>query len=133
MDTYFVDVILPLHIHDTYTYRVPQEYNDVVQVGQRVVVQFGSKRLYSAVVRRVHQSVPRYMVKYVLSILDVEPIVNEKQLRFWEWMAEYYMCYVGDVMAVALPSAFRLASESSVSIHPDFTGELSNLTEKSCV
>ena len=129
MDTYFVDVILPLHIHDTYTYRVPQEYNDVVQVGQRVVVQFGSKRLYSAVVRRVHQSVPRYMVKYVLSILDVEPIVNEKQLRFWEWMAEYYMCYVGDVMAVALPSAFRLASESSVSIHPDFTGELSNLTE----
>lgn len=128
MDTYFVDVILPLHIHDTYTYRVPQEYNDVIRAGQRVAVQFGNRRLYSAVVRRVHQEAPRYMVKYVLSILDVEPIVEERQMRFWEWLAEYYMCYVGDVMAVALPSAFRLASESSVTIHPDFTGELSDLS-----
>ncbi len=128
METYFVDVILPLHIHDTYTYRVPQEYNDVIQVGQRVVVQFGGKRLYSALVRRVHQEVPRYMVKYVLSILDLEPIADERQLRFWEWLAEYYMCYLGDVMAVALPSALRLASESSVSIHPDYTGELSDLS-----
>ena len=129
MDTYFVDVILPLHIHDTYTYRVPQEYNGVVGVGQRVVVQFGAKRLYSAVVRRVHQEVPHYMVKYVLSVLDLEPVVDENQLRLWEWMADYYMCYVGDVMAVALPSAFRLASESSVTIHPDFSGELSDLSE----
>ena len=128
MDTYFVDVILPLHIHDTYTYRVPQEYNGVIRAGQRVAVQFGNRRLYSAVVRRVHQEAPRYMVKYVLSILDVEPIVEERQMRFWEWLAEYYMCYVGDVMAVALPSAFRLASESSVTIHPDFTGELSDLS-----
>jgi len=128
MDTSFVDVILPLHIHDTYTYRVPQEYNDAIRVGQRVVVQFGNRRLYSALVRRVHQEVPRYMVKYVLSILDIEPIVDEKQMLFWEWLAEYYMCYVGDVMAVALPSAFRLASESSVSIHPDFSGDLSDLS-----
>ena len=129
MDTFFVDVILPLHIHDTYTYRVPQEYNDVICVGQRVVVQFGPRRLYSAIVRRVHTEVPRYMVKYVLSILDIQPIVDEKQLKFWEWIADYYMCYVGDVMAIALPSAFRLASESSVSIHPDYTGELSDLTD----
>ena len=129
METYFVDVILPLHIHGTYTYRVPQEYNNVIQVGQRVVVQFGAKRLYSAVVRRIHKEVPSYKVKYVLSIIDVSPIVDEHQFLFWEWLADYYMCYLGDVMAVALPSAFRLASESSVSIHPEFTGELSNLSD----
>lgn len=130
MDTYFVDVILPLHIHDTYTYRVPIEYKEVVKVGQRVVVQFGPKRLYSAVIRRIHTNVPQYKVKYVLSILDIEPIVSEQLFRFWEWIADYYMCYVGDVMAVALPSALRLASESSVSIHPDFSGELSDLTDQ---
>ncbi len=129
METFFVDVILPLHIHDTYTYRVPQEYNDAIRVGQRVVVQFGPKRLYSAVVRRVHQEVPHYTVKYVLSILDIDPIVDENQLRFWEWIAAYYMCYVGDVMSIALPTAFRLASESAVSIHPDFSGELTDLTD----
>lgn len=129
MQTFFVDVILPLHIHGTYTYRVPQEYNDAVRVGQRVVVQFGPKRLYSAVVRRIHEEVPSYKVKYILSILDAAPIVNEQQFRFWEWLADYYMCYVGDVMAIALPSAFRLASESCISIHPDFGGELSDLTD----
>ena len=62
MTTYFVDLILPLHIRGTYTYRVPQEYNDVVSVGQRVVVQFGPKRLYSAIVRRIHQEAPHYRV-----------------------------------------------------------------------
>ena len=129
MNTYFVDVILPLHIHGTYTYRVPQDYNDVIRVGQRVVVQFGPRKLYAAMVRRVHEEVPKYTVKYVLSILDTEPIVGENQLRFWEWIASYYMCYVGDVMAVALPSAFRLASESSVAIHPDYSGDLSDLTD----
>lgn len=129
MDTFFVDVILPLHIHDTYTYRVPQEYNDAVRVGQRVVVQFGARRLYSAIVRRVHEHVPQYKVKYVLAILDPEPIVSEQQFQFWEWLADYYMCFVGDVMAVALPSAFKLASETAVSIHPDFSGELSDLTD----
>lgn len=130
METYFVDVILPLHIHGTYTYRVPQEYNDVIKVGQRVVVQFGPKRLYSAVVRKIHDVVPQYKVKYVLSILDEQPIVNDSLFRFWEWIADYYMCYIGDVMAIALPSAFRLASESSVSIHPEFSGELSDLTDQ---
>lgn len=128
MNTFFVDVILPLHIHDTYTYRVPQEYNDAIQVGQRVVVQFGTRKLYSALVRRVHENVPNYSVKYVLAVLDEFPIITEQQFQFWEWMAIYYMCYVGDVMAIALPSAFKLASETSVSIHPDFSGELSDLT-----
>lgn len=130
MKTFFADVILPLHIHGTYTYRVPQEYNDYIAVGQRVVVQFGAKHLYSAIVRRVHEDVPQYKVKYILSILDSNPIVNNQMFLFWEWIADYYMCYVGDVMAVALPSAFRLASESSVSIHPDYDGTLSELTDK---
>lgn len=129
MKTIFVDVVLPLHLPDTYTYRVPQEYNEHIRVGQRVVVQFGKKRLYSALVRTIHENAPHYQVKYILSILDVEPMVNETQFRFWSWLAEYYMCYLGDVMAAALPSAFKLASESTISIHPDFDGELDSLSE----
>lgn len=127
--TFFVDVLLPLHLPDTYTYRVPYDYNDFIKVGQRVVVQFGSKRLYSAIVRRVHENVPSYTTKYVLSILDLEPIVTERQLLFWEWMASYYMCYPGDIMAVAIPSAFRLSSESYIVVHPDFAGEYNDLSE----
>ena len=127
--TFFVDVLLPLHLPGTFTYRVPFDYNGALEVGQRVVVQFGAKRLYSALVRRVHEQVPDYQTKYILSILDLEPIVTEHQLQFWEWMAAYYMCYPGDVMAVAIPSAFRLSSDSYIVIHPDFDGEYSDLNE----
>ena len=127
--TYFVDVVLPLHLPQYYTYRVPLEYNDGIMVGQRVVVQFGGSKVYSAVVRKVHQQAPDYAnVKYILGILDPQPVVTELQLEFWEWIAQYYMCCVGDVMAVALPSAYRLQSESFIEVHPDFSGEISNLS-----
>lgn len=128
-ETLFVDVLLPLHLPGTYTYRVPEEYNGALGIGQRVVVQFGAKRLYSALVRRIHNQVPDYTTKYILSILDLEPIVGETQFKFWEWMAAYYMCYPGDVMAVAIPSAFRLSSDSYIVVHPDFDGDYSELNE----
>lgn len=131
IEVYYVDVLLPLHLPDTYTYRVPQELNGQVKVGVRVVVQFGANggRMYSAVVRRLHRNAPARRCKYVLSVLDDEPLVTEKQMEFWEWMARYYMCCPGDVMGCALPAGLKLASESAVSIHPDFTGELSNLSK----
>lgn len=130
-EVYYVDVLLPLHLPGTYTYRVPQEYNGQVHVGARVVVQFGAKnaRMYSAVVRRIHQEAPLWKTKYIMAVLDTDPIVTERQLAFWEWMARYYMCTPGDVMAVALPAGLKLASESAVAIHPNFTGELSSLTK----
>lgn len=133
--TLFVEVLLPLHLPDTYTYRVPFEYNDSIAVGQRVVVQFGNKRLYSALIRRITEEVPKYQTKYILGVLDATlsgqplPIVNERQFAFWEWMSRYYMCYPGDVMAVAVPAAFKLTSESYIVIHPDFDGDYTNLNE----
>ncbi len=127
---YYADVMLPMHLPDYYTYRIPQEYNGKVQAGARVVVQFGRQRLYSALVRRVHETPPQCKSKYILAILDTEPIVTERQMEFWEWLARYYMCYPGDVMAVALPAGMKLASESAVTIHPDFDGELSRLSKR---
>lgn len=127
---YFVDVLLPLHIPNCYTYRVPQEYNGQLRSGQRVVVQFGRQRIYSALVRRIHTQQPQWKSKYIMGILDTAPIVTELQMEFWEWMARYYMCYPGDVMAMALPAGLKLASESAVAIHPDFDGELSALSKQ---
>ena len=128
--TFFADVLLPLHLPEYYTYRVPAELNDDIQVGQRVVVEFGQKKLYSALVRRVHQKPPSFSrVKYIGSILDDVPIVTEAIFEFWEWIARYYMCCVGDVMAAALPTGFRLESESHILVHPEFDGEISALTK----
>ena len=127
---YYVDVLLPLHLPNYYTYRVPLEYNGMLCAGVRVVVQFGRQKLYSAVVRRVYTEAPQWKSKYIMAILDKEPVVTERQMEFWEWLGRYYMCYTGDVMAVALPAGMKLASESMVTLHPDFDGELSQLTKQ---
>ena len=129
-EVYFVDVLLPLHLPGTYTYRVPRELNGQVRPGVRVVVQFGQKtgRMYSAIVRRIHNKPPQWKSKYILGVLDSEPLVSERQMQLWEWMARYYMCHLGDVMQIALPAGLKLASESAISIHPSFDGELSRLT-----
>ena len=106
--TFFVDIILPLAVPNLYTYRVPFELNDDVAVGKRVVVQFGRGKLYSGLVRIIHEKPPKkYTAKYIDSILDDEPIVNAKQFELWDWMAKYYMCHIGDVMVAALPGGLR--------------------------
>ena len=125
--TLFVDVILPLSVPNLYTYRVPYDWNDSIAVGQRVVVQFGKGKLYSALVRRVHEVPPKqYAAKYIESILDEFPVVNEKQFALWEWMSGYYMCTIGDVMIAALPGGLRLSSETKLIMHQDYKEKLPN-------
>lgn len=89
--------------------------------GIRVVVQFGSKKLYTALVRRVSTEPPKVVsAKYILSVVDPVPVVNERQFLFWEWIASYYMCTEGEVMNAALPSAYKLASETRVVMDPEY-------------
>jgi primosomal protein N' (replication factor Y) (superfamily II helicase) len=129
--TLFADVLLPLALPGYYTYRIPFEMNDQVMPGQRVSVQFGKKKIYTALVRRVHEKAPNLgMVKYILSVVDEYPIISEKQYEFWEWMASYYMCTPGEVMNAALPSALKLQSETKVAMNPAFEGDVTGLSEK---
>ena len=121
----YIDVILPLPLKGTFTYQTDE---DDLLVGQRVVVQFGARKLYTAIVQRIHNTKPvDYHAKPLLAILDEAPIVNIVQLEFWDWIAKYYMCNLGDVMSAALPSSLKLASESQVIIHPDFDGDMGEL------
>ena len=88
----FVEVILPLALPKLYTYSVPDEYSNQMKVGVRVVVQFGKKKLYSAIVHSLHSNAPEaYQTKDILQVIDSEPLISEAQIRFWEWMANYYM------------------------------------------
>jgi len=129
--TYFVEVILPLAIAKSYTYRVPFELNDKVAVGVRVIVQFGKNKIYSAVVKKITTEPPhQYEAKYILDVVDNDPIVNETQLQMWDWIAEYYMCYVGDVMQAALPAALKMASETKIVASDDPNLDRSSLSDK---
>lgn len=129
--TLFVDVILPLPVPGLFTYRVPFELNDQVEQWKRVVVQFGKKKIYTAIVTNVHENPPQnYNVKYILSVLDQYPVMNSIQFQFWIWMSTYYMCEPGEVMNVAIPSAFKLASETSIVLNPNFNMDIDGLNEK---
>ncbi len=125
--TFFVNVILPLPVPGTFTYRVPMELNDSVKVGQRAIVQFGRTKIMSGLISEVTEKVPEYeQVKYILGILDDNPVVNDIQLRFWQWICDYYLCCEGEVMQAALPSAMKLSSESKIRLSDEF--ELDTLT-----
>ncbi len=111
----YADVILPLAVPNLFTYSIPAVLQNQIKAGQRVVVQFGKKKLYTALVREVHKRQPvEYKAKPIESILDAEPIVNEKQFQLWKWISEYYMCTIGEVMNSALPSGLKLASETKL-------------------
>ena len=121
----YIHVILPLPIKGAFTYCSDQ---DDLLVGQRVVVQFGVRKLYAAIIKEVHNRKPiEYEAKHLLAILDEPPIVNSIQLQFWDWIASYYICNLGDVMHAALPSNLKLASESNIMVHPDFDGDIEYL------
>jgi len=128
--TLFVNVLLPLPVAGYFTYRVPFELNESVAVGKRVVVQFGPKKIYTALIREITETPPRVQPKYILSVLDVQPVVNEMQFRFWEWMASYYCCTPGEVMNAALPSALKLASESKIMLNRGAVIDPDTLREK---
>ena len=103
--TRYADVLLPLSLPVLYTYRIPDAFREELEPGMRVSVQFGSKRIYSALVKKIHTREPRsHTTKDILSLLDEAPLVLNIQYRFWEWIASYYLCTEGEVMKAALPS-----------------------------
>jgi primosomal protein N' (replication factor Y) len=112
---FFVDVILPLPLPRTFTYSAPDELFTQVQKGVRVIVPFGARKFYSAIVLEIHeQNTTSYPVKEIVSVLDECPVVNDLQIRMWQWIASYYMCTVGEVMKAAIPSGLKLESETKV-------------------
>lgn len=117
----FADVILPLPLYRYFTYRIPADMQGCLRQGHRVVVSFGRAKFYTAIVVALHDTEPQgYEVKEIATLLDDEPIVLRPQLKFWEWIADYYLCSVGDVYKAALPSGLKLESETSLAINPDF-------------
>ncbi len=123
--TFFVNVILPIPVHKEFTYRVPFEMNNSIIIGGRVIVPFGKSKLLTGIVSKIQETAPsEYQAKYIEHVLDETPIITKEQYHFWQWISSYYMAPIGDVMNAALPSNFKLASETKIVLHPDFDGKL---------
>ncbi len=127
---FFIEVILPLSLPKTFTYRVSENEFAFIKKGMRVAVPFGKSKIYTALVIDLHREEPTlYEAKEIDQILDERPIVNELQINLWFWISSYYMCYIGDVYRGALPSALLLESETIISQNNETFVDESSLSD----
>jgi primosomal protein N' (replication factor Y) len=127
--TQYAEVILPLPLEGSFTYKIPDEMVGKIKPGHRVIVPFGAKRYYTAIVEAVTPIKPKAAnIKDVAMILDHNPIVRHPQLKFWHWIADYYLCPIGDVFKAALPAGLKVESETVVEfnseVEPDILATL---------
>ena len=129
-EVFFVDVLLPIPLNQIFTYELPAELKPLAQVGSRVVVPLGARKLYTGIVSSIHTLKPKdYATKPILELLDQYPILSETHLRFWDWISSYYLCSSGEVLKAALPSGLKLESETQVERNEAFDS-FDLLTEK---
>ncbi|HEY9123335.1 MAG TPA: DEAD/DEAH box helicase [Bacteroidales bacterium] len=121
----YADIILPFPLQQYFTYTVPVELCTQVVMGVRVIVPFGKSKFYTGIVASLYENQAvnsQIELKSIVSVVDNKPVISEYQLRFWQWMASYYMCSPGEVMRAALPAGLKLESESFVVANGQFDG-----------
>jgi primosomal protein N' (replication factor Y) (superfamily II helicase) len=110
-NNFFADIILPIAVRGRFTYSIPDNLLDKIKPGVRVMVPFGSRNLYPGVVYNIHDKLPDVKnIKSIIAVQDVVPAINERQLKLWRWISEYYLCSEGEVMKAALPSETSLSN-----------------------
>ncbi len=126
-ETLFAEFVLPVPIPKLFTYRIPAAYNQKVKIGQRAIVQFGTKKILTGIIAKLHNLPPKdYEAKYILELLDEQEVVYDQQFKLYQWIADYYMCTLGEVVNAALPSGLKLSSESFVQLNPSFDRDSTN-------
>jgi len=124
----YAEVIIPLALPRNDTWSVPADLQDTAKPGCRVEVNLGKNKKYAGILKRLHSEKPAlFEPKDILNVLDTEPVVFEEQLKLWEWMAGYYMCSEGEVMAAALPAHFKLSSETILLFNEEYGDDFSSL------
>ena len=127
----YAEVILPLPLYSTFTYGIPDCLKSSVQIGCRVLVPFGKKKIYTGIISLLHNNRPGdFEVKDIISILDNYPILRHPQLKFWEWIANYYLCSIGDVYKAAVPAGMKVESETFVSANTEFVDTDNSMKER---
>jgi len=124
----YAEVVLPLAAGDSFTYGIPQALEENLRPGHRVIVQFGSRKVYSAIVWDIHTRSPKEEPKQILGLLDQTRLIDESQQKFWEWLADYYICTLGEVMKAALPAGLKLESQTRIQFLDsfDYSGDISD-------
>ncbi|MCT2409019.1 primosomal protein N' [Chryseobacterium antibioticum] len=124
----YAQIVLPLNLKGSFTYKVPEELMSDIQTGMRVLVPFGGKKIYTGIVFELHDNAPEnFVAKEVISILDDKPILPEEQINFWNWLSDYYLSKLGEIYRFAFPSSLKLESETYLKLKPGITVDFENL------
>ncbi len=124
----YAQIILPLNLKGTFTYKVPDDLSEKIEVGMRVLVQFRGKKIYTGIVFEIHENEPEtFIPKEIINILDDFPILPNEQIRFWNWLSEYYLCNLGEIYRFAFPSSLKLESETYLKLKPNVVIDFENL------
>ncbi|WP_426477825.1 replication restart helicase PriA [Chryseobacterium sp. CBSDS_008] len=124
----YAQIVLPLNLKGTFTYRVPEELMSEIQPGMRVLVPFGGKKIYTGIVFELHDNAPEnFVAKEVISMLDDQPILPQEQIDFWNWLSEYYLCSLGEIYRFSFPSSLKLESETYLKLKPGAVVDFENL------
>ncbi|MDE6377389.1 MAG: primosomal protein N', partial [Duncaniella sp.] len=116
MSQLYAEVLLPVPIPGTFTYSIPSEMVASLNVGHRVIVPFGRKKSYTGIVTAITPVAPKdFEVKKIATVIDTDPIVRYPQVKFWNWIADYYLCTPGEVYKAAVPAGLKIESETFVS------------------
>ena len=127
--THWANIILPLALPTIYTYTIPTHFLPKMQIGCRVEVELKNKK-YSGLIKSITNEKPAYTTKEIINVLDDEPIVYPQQLALWQWIAQYYMCTEGEVMAAALPTNFKLSSETILIYNEELGEDFTHLNDE---
>ena len=120
----YVDVLLPVPIPRLFTYFVPEALIEQVKVGCRVIISFGRQKIQTGIIGKIHDQKPeKYEAKPILEVMDEDAIIHDIQLKLYRWIANYYMCTIGEVINVAIPSGLKLSSESYIQLNPELDFE----------
>jgi primosomal protein N' (replication factor Y) len=126
----FAEIIIPLALPKNYTWKIPEHLINEVQPGCRVEVNLGKNKKYSGVVKNIHSDAPvSFEAKEIINVLDSEPVVSAYQIKFWEWLAKYYMCTEGEVLSAVLPAHFKLSSETILIFNEEYGDDFSSLDD----
>lgn len=124
----FAQIVLPLKLKGTFTYKIPTELHSSIKKGMRVLVPFGGRKIYTGIVVDIHYSEPQgFIPKEIVNVLDDFPILPTEQLDFWTWLSDYYLCSIGEIYRFAFPSSLKLESETYVKLKANVTIDFQNL------
>jgi primosomal protein N' (replication factor Y) len=124
----YAQIVLPLNLKGSFTYKVPEELMAEIRPGMRVLVPFGGKKIYTGIVFELHDNAPEsFVAKEVISMLDDQPILPEEQIRFWNWLSDYYLCGLGEIYRFSFPSSLKLESETYLKLKPGAVVDFENL------